>query len=130
MCCALPPSDLPAAPLPSPPTGSAGGKRPYRYIVVAEERWRARWVGGARKLCHALTNEVRPRDDPTNEEPVVLVLGLRDCRTPPKQAPRAVPILALLDLVGQASAGGPNPFDGGSTYADFPAGYDGLMKNK
>jgi hypothetical protein len=71
-----------------------------------------------------LTNEAGRGDA------AVLVLGFRDCRANPRQPPKAVSLLALFDLVAQAAAGTgtPSPLDGGSTFTDFPAGYEATLK--
>jgi hypothetical protein len=102
------------------------GEWPYRLVVVTEERWEAgRWLGGPRKLCHALTYEVHSTGPERN---AVLLVGLRDCRTSAKQVPRIIPRESFLAYVSQASPPGAPYVDATSTYKELPAGHAHIGK--
>ena len=111
------------------------GERPYRFIVVTEERWHRRWVGGARRLCHATTIEVAPGKGRSAVPQVlgaagsaVLLLGFRDCRSDPRRVGRTLSREALLAVVARAAAPGVPSVDSLSSFTELAAGFDHLGK--
>jgi hypothetical protein len=114
------------------PDGS--GERPYKLIVVAEERRAGRWAGGPRRLCHASTLEVRPSRAKTAARvlgaaaPTVLVLGLRDCRADLRRVGRTLSREALLALLAKASAPAMSAVDAAATFTELSTSFENLAK--
>ena len=107
--------------------GGGGPGWPYQLVVVVEERWKRRWVGAPRKLCHASTYEARSPGGgggSSGSGGVVLVLGLRDCRTEARRPAASLGKDTFLALASRAGAA----LDPAFAITELPSGFEHLGK--